>query len=392
MIGQLLTDAPGSSAFFKGGVVAYWNDAKAALLGVPESVLAEHGAVSEPTARAMAEGARARFGTDLAVATTGIAGPTGGSASKPVGLIYVALASAEGSQVRELQLAFDRERNRRLTAQIAIDWVRRHLLGAPLDIPRLGRVERKPRHRQVREGRRAVAPSSPSNSTTRRDAPPTPSRSGSPPRPRGDAVRWVRPESYHVTLRFLGATPRERIADLVAAAQRATRAIAPFELRLGALAGLPAQGPRVIVLERRAARADRGAGDAGRERGRRSRLPGRAARVPPASHARPHSRAPRARAAPRSGARPGGRRAVRGRCRSHSSRATSMPEAPATRRSSESRSAEHAHPEHSIGDRNMATESKKSPHRRSARTSGARRSTSPSPRSRSSSARGRSSP
>lgn len=66
--------------------------------------------------------------------------------------------------------------------------------------------------------------------------------------PRGDAVRWVRPESYHVTLRFLGATPREQIADLIAAAQNATRAIAPFELRLGALAGLPAQGPRAIVL------------------------------------------------------------------------------------------------------------------------------------------------
>ncbi len=100
MIGELLTATPGSSAYFKGGVVAYWNDAKAALLGVPDALLKEHGAVSEPTARAMAEGARARFGTDLAVATTGIAGPTGGSANKPVGLIYVALASAEGSQVR----------------------------------------------------------------------------------------------------------------------------------------------------------------------------------------------------------------------------------------------------------------------------------------------------
>jgi nicotinamide-nucleotide amidase len=143
MIGELLTTTPGSSAYFKGGVVAYWNDAKAALLGVPDAILKEYGAVSEPTARAMAEGARARFDTDLAVATTGIAGPTGGSASKPVGLIYVALASAAGSQVRELQLAFDRERNRRLTAQIAIDWVRRHLLGAPLDIPRLGRVEKR---------------------------------------------------------------------------------------------------------------------------------------------------------------------------------------------------------------------------------------------------------
>ena len=67
--------------------------------------------------------------------------------------------------------------------------------------------------------------------------------------PRGDAVRWVRPESYHVTLRFLGATPRDRIADLVAGAQRATRASAPFEMQLGALAGLPALGPRVVVLE-----------------------------------------------------------------------------------------------------------------------------------------------
>jgi nicotinamide-nucleotide amidase len=143
MIGELLTATPGSSAYFKGGVVAYWNDAKAALLGVPDEMLKQHGAVSEPVARAMAEGVRVRFGTDLAVATTGIAGPTGGSANKPVGLIYVALASAEASQVRELQLAFDRERNRRLTAQIAIDWVRRHLLGASLDLPRLGRVERK---------------------------------------------------------------------------------------------------------------------------------------------------------------------------------------------------------------------------------------------------------
>lgn len=143
MIGELLTATPGSSAYFKGGVVAYWNEAKAELLDVPAAILAEHGAVSEPTARAMAEGVRRRFDVTLGVATTGISGPTGGSAEKPVGLVYVALATAEGSQVRELRLAFDRERNRRLTAQIAIDWVRRHLLGQPLDLPRLGRVEAK---------------------------------------------------------------------------------------------------------------------------------------------------------------------------------------------------------------------------------------------------------
>jgi 2'-5' RNA ligase len=67
--------------------------------------------------------------------------------------------------------------------------------------------------------------------------------------PGGEAVRWVRPESYHVTLRFLGTTPRDRVAGLVAAAQRATRAIAPFELRLGALVGLPSRRPRTVVLD-----------------------------------------------------------------------------------------------------------------------------------------------
>jgi len=137
MIAELVTAVPGSSAVFRGGVVAYANEAKTALLGVPEAWLAEHGAVSDPVARAMAEGARARFGTDYAVATTGIAGPTGGTADKPVGLLYIALATAGGTESRELFFAFDRERNRRLGAQVALDWVRRHLLGEALDLPRV---------------------------------------------------------------------------------------------------------------------------------------------------------------------------------------------------------------------------------------------------------------
>jgi len=138
MIAELMTAVPGSSAYLRGGVVAYANTAKAALLGVPEALLAEHGAVSDPVARAMAEGARARFGTDYAVATTGIAGPTGGTKEKPVGLLYVALADASGTESRELFFAFDRERNRRLAAQVGMDWVRRRLLGESLDLPRLG--------------------------------------------------------------------------------------------------------------------------------------------------------------------------------------------------------------------------------------------------------------
>jgi len=141
MIAELLTAVPGSSAYFRGSVVAYSNAAKSALLGVAEDLIDQHGAVSEPVARAMAEGARARFGADYAVATTGIAGPGGGTPEKPVGLTYVSLAEAEGTETRELQFAFDRERNRRVAAQVALDWVRRRLLGEPLDLPRLGRVE-----------------------------------------------------------------------------------------------------------------------------------------------------------------------------------------------------------------------------------------------------------
>jgi nicotinamide-nucleotide amidase len=143
MIAERMTAVPGSSAYLRGGVVAYANEAKAALLGVPEALLAEHGAVSDPVARAMAEGARARFGADYAVAVTGIAGPTGGTQEKPVGLVYLALADATGTESRELFFAFDRERNRRLAAQVAMDWVRRRLLGEPLDLPRLGTALRK---------------------------------------------------------------------------------------------------------------------------------------------------------------------------------------------------------------------------------------------------------
>ena len=97
LIATKLTDVPGSSEYFVGGVVAYADTAKQSLLGVPDALIAQHGAVSEPVARAMAEGARARFGADLAIATTGISGPGGGSEAKPVGLVHLALADAEGT-------------------------------------------------------------------------------------------------------------------------------------------------------------------------------------------------------------------------------------------------------------------------------------------------------
>lgn len=139
LISELLTTQPGSSAWFKGGVAAYSEAAKIEWLGVPAEILAVHGAVSEQTAQAMAEGVRARLSTDLALATTGYAGPGDGGPGKPAGLVYVALAGPHGTEVKELVLTFDRERNRRITAQAGIDWIRRHILGEPMELPRLGR-------------------------------------------------------------------------------------------------------------------------------------------------------------------------------------------------------------------------------------------------------------
>ena len=137
LVAQKLTDVPGSSSYFLGGVVAYANRAKQDLLGVPAALLAEHGAVSEACARAMAEGVRARFGADLGLATTGISGPDGGTPEKPVGLVHLALARAQGTHADHFVFPLDRSRHRLLTAQVALDWVRRAMLGVELIGPSL---------------------------------------------------------------------------------------------------------------------------------------------------------------------------------------------------------------------------------------------------------------
>lgn len=93
LIGHLITEIAGSSAYYNGGVVAYSNAVKRDLLGVPQPILDSVGAVSDLTARAMASGVRQRIGADVGVATTGIAGPGGGTATKPVGLVYIAVAT-----------------------------------------------------------------------------------------------------------------------------------------------------------------------------------------------------------------------------------------------------------------------------------------------------------
>jgi nicotinamide-nucleotide amidase len=137
LIAERLTDVPGSSAYVLGGIVSYSNDAKMALLSVPEDVLAREGAVSEPVVRTMAEQVRLRFGSDFGVATSGISGPDGGTEDKPVGLVWIALATAESTHADSFVFQVDRSRHRRLTAQVALDWIRRSMLGVELVGPSL---------------------------------------------------------------------------------------------------------------------------------------------------------------------------------------------------------------------------------------------------------------
>jgi nicotinamide-nucleotide amidase len=139
LIAARITHVPGASAYFSGGVVAYANAAKLDLLGVSEAALAEHGAVSDPVVRQMAEGVRARFGADIGIATTGISGPGGGSEAKPVGLVHLALARAGETTAEAFVFSLDRLRHQQLTAQVALDWVRRALLGVELVGPNLMR-------------------------------------------------------------------------------------------------------------------------------------------------------------------------------------------------------------------------------------------------------------
>lgn len=126
LVAGALTEVPGSSDVVDRGFVTYSNAAKMAMLGVPEATLAAHGAVSEETARAMAEGARKAAGVDAAVAITGVAGPGGGSAAKPVGLVHFACARRDGTTVhREKRLGeIGRAEVRRLSVLQALDLLR----------------------------------------------------------------------------------------------------------------------------------------------------------------------------------------------------------------------------------------------------------------------------
>ena len=128
-LGQALTSVAGSSAYFLGGVIAYDNRIKQALLGVKADSLAEHGAVSGAVAEQMAEGVRSRLDTDWGLSVTGIAGPGGGSADKPVGLVYLGLASRTQTAHLECRFGASRGRDwvRLMSTSTALDWLRRRL-------------------------------------------------------------------------------------------------------------------------------------------------------------------------------------------------------------------------------------------------------------------------
>ena len=132
LLSQRVTSVAGSSDYFLGGAVTYSNELKTQLVEVPAALIAEHGAVSEPVAKAMAEGVRTHLGSDWGVGITGIAGPGGGMPEKPVGTVHIAVAGPKEGEVehRRLRLPGDRERIRMFSAQIALEMLRRRLLAA----------------------------------------------------------------------------------------------------------------------------------------------------------------------------------------------------------------------------------------------------------------------
>jgi nicotinamide-nucleotide amidase len=129
-VSSKLTDVPGSSDYVVLNVVCYSNESKTRVLGVPGEVLQAHGAVSEPVALAMAHGIRAQAAADIGVGVTGIAGPSGGSDEKPVGTVAIAVVSGTSGVVRTFRFPFTRVRVKQFAAQMALDMVRRVLVGA----------------------------------------------------------------------------------------------------------------------------------------------------------------------------------------------------------------------------------------------------------------------
>jgi len=129
LLAKRLTDVSGSSLYMDRGVITYSNRSKQELLGVPEKTLIDHGAVSAETAAAMAEGIRRLSGTGIGISITGIAGPTGGTPEKPVGLVYIGLATPDGVTVDKYNFPGERAAVRQTTSDAALEMIRKYLEG-----------------------------------------------------------------------------------------------------------------------------------------------------------------------------------------------------------------------------------------------------------------------
>lgn len=128
MLANAITDMPGASQYFDRGVVCYSNESKRDLLGVAEEIIVKYGAVSEATAKAMAEGVRKISKTTYGIGVSGIAGPGGCSEEKPVGTVYIALASPKGTEVQHHCFPRDRLEFKQIVAATALDWLRKELM------------------------------------------------------------------------------------------------------------------------------------------------------------------------------------------------------------------------------------------------------------------------
>ena len=194
MLGKCLTDVPGSSAYFMGGVTAYDNRVKMDVLGVPAGMLAQYGAVSEETAAAMAEGVRDLLRTDCALSTTGIAGPDGGSPEKPVGLVYIGCVVDGVTTVERSIMYGQRDQVRERAAYAALDLLRRRLLQRG-HAPSVGARRRRRRQRPAVTTRAAPWPGcarATCRSSLREDGPRRRHRPSRPPRsPRASCRRRV---------------------------------------------------------------------------------------------------------------------------------------------------------------------------------------------------------
>ena len=129
LIADRITNVPGSSKYFERGIVAYSNEAKIQILGVPEELIKNHGAVSREVAEAMAKGVREISGADIGISTTGIAGPTGATPTKPIGLIWIGYSDKNETFAKEFRFGDDRLENKQRAAQMALEILRRKLLG-----------------------------------------------------------------------------------------------------------------------------------------------------------------------------------------------------------------------------------------------------------------------